>query len=31
VEALKAGRFYIQLHSERAPDGNLWGWLLAPS
>jgi hypothetical protein len=20
--------FYIQLHSEKAPDGNLWGWLL---
>jgi hypothetical protein len=30
VEAVKAGRFYIQLHSEKAPDGNLWGWLLAP-
>jgi hypothetical protein len=29
VEAVKAGRFYIQLHSEKAPDGNLWGWLLA--
>ena len=22
------GRLYIQLHSEKAPDGNLWGWLL---
>jgi len=20
----------VQLHSEKAPDGNLWGWLLAP-
>jgi hypothetical protein len=20
--------FYIQLHSEKAPDGNLWGWLM---
>jgi hypothetical protein len=20
--------FYVQLHSEKAPDGNLWGWLL---
>ena len=29
VAALKAGRLYIQLHSEAAPDGNLWGWLLA--
>ena len=28
VEAVKAGRFYIQVHSESAPDGNLWGWLL---
>jgi len=30
VEAVKSGRFYIQIHSESAPDGNLWGWLLAP-
>jgi hypothetical protein len=29
VEDLSAGRLYIQLHSEKAPDGNLWGWLLA--
>ena len=28
VEAVKAGRFYIQVHSESAPEGNLWGWLL---
>ncbi|MGQ0732600.1 MAG: CHRD domain-containing protein [Acidobacteriota bacterium] len=28
VEDLTAGRFYIQLHSEKAPDGNLRGWLL---
>ena len=28
VEAVKRGRFYIQVHSEKAPDGNLWGWLL---
>ncbi|HTS48448.1 MAG TPA: CHRD domain-containing protein [Bryobacteraceae bacterium] len=27
VEALKKGRFYIQIQSEKAPDGNLWGWL----
>lgn len=25
---LAAGRLYIQLHSEKAPEGNLWGWLL---
>jgi hypothetical protein len=28
VTDLEKGRFYIQLHSEKAPDGNLWGWLL---
>jgi hypothetical protein len=27
VAALRAGRLYIQVHSESAPDGNLWGWL----
>lgn len=26
---LAAGRLYVMLHSEKAPDGNLWGWLLA--
>jgi hypothetical protein len=26
---LAAGRLYIQLHSQKAPDGNLWGWLAA--
>lgn len=29
VTDLENGRFYVQLHSEKAPDGNLWGWLLA--
>ena len=29
VQELAAGRYYVQLHSEKAPDGNLWGWLLA--
>lgn len=27
VAALRGGRLYIQIHSEAAPDGNLWGWL----
>jgi hypothetical protein len=25
---LEKGRLYVQLASEKAPDGNLWGWLL---
>lgn len=28
IEDLRLGRFYIQVDSESAPDGNLWGWLL---
>jgi CHRD domain-containing protein len=28
VTDLEKGRFYVQLHSDKAPDGNLWGWLL---
>jgi hypothetical protein len=28
VEALRKGRLYVQIQSEKAPDGNLWGWLL---
>ena len=28
IADLEKGRLYIQLHSEKAPDGNLWGWLL---
>jgi hypothetical protein len=28
VEDLEQGRFYVQIHSEKLPDGNLWGWLL---
>jgi hypothetical protein len=27
VADLEKGRLYIQLHSEKAPEGNLWGWL----
>lgn len=28
IESLKEGKLYIQIDSEKAPDGNLWGWLL---
>ena len=28
VDDLNNGRLYVQLHSEKAPEGNLWGWLL---
>jgi hypothetical protein len=28
VDALKAGKFYIQINSEGAPNGHLLGWLL---
>lgn len=28
VTDLEKGRLYVQLASEKAPDGNLWGWLL---
>src|SRR5688572_637804 len=28
VEALRQGHVYLQIHSETAPDGNLWGWLI---
>jgi hypothetical protein len=28
VRALKAGQIYIQIASEKAPDGNLWGWFV---
>ncbi len=28
IEALRAGKVYIQIHSTAAPAGNLWGWLL---
>jgi hypothetical protein len=27
-EILRKGRFYVQIDSEKAPEGNLWGWLL---
>jgi hypothetical protein len=28
VNDLRLGRFYVQIDSEKAPDGNLWGWIL---
>jgi hypothetical protein len=28
IADLHNGRLYVQIQSERAPDGNLWGWLL---
>ena len=28
IADLQGGRLYVQHHSEGAPDGNLWGWLL---
>ena len=28
VADLENGRLYIQVHSEKAPDGNLRGWLM---
>jgi CHRD domain len=28
VADLEKGRLYVQLQSEKAPEGNLWGWLL---
>jgi hypothetical protein len=27
-QALEKGALYVQIHSEKAPEGNLWGWLL---
>jgi len=30
VAELRAGHFYVQVNSEKAPDGNLTGWLLPP-
>lgn len=27
-EALEKSSLYIQIHSQKAPEGNLWGWLI---
>lgn len=29
IADLEKRRLYLQIHSEKAPDGNLWGWLVA--
>jgi hypothetical protein len=28
IETLQKGGFYVQIFSQKAPDGVLWGWLL---
>jgi hypothetical protein len=28
VQEVSASRYYVQLYSEKAADGNLWGWLM---
>ena len=28
IDDLRLRRLYIKIHSEKAPDGNLWGWLV---
>jgi hypothetical protein len=30
VQELAQSRYYVQIHSEKAPQGNLWGWLQEP-
>jgi hypothetical protein len=28
LAALKSGKLYLQINSQKAPEGNLWGWFL---
>lgn len=28
VDSLERGWFYVQIDADKAPDGNLWGWLV---
>ena len=28
IADLRGGRLYVQIQSQGAPDGNLWGWIL---
>ena len=29
IDTLRRSWYYIQIHAQDAPEGNLWGWLLA--
>jgi len=31
IDTLRRGWYYIQIHAQDAPEGNLWGWLLPVS
>jgi CHRD domain-containing protein len=28
IDDLRKGKLYVQIHSQKAPEGNLWGWIL---
>ena len=28
IDNLHKGKWYVQIHSEKAPAGNLWGWIV---
>jgi len=28
LKGLRDGKFYVEIASEKAPEGNLWGWIL---
>lgn len=28
IDTLRRGWYYVQIHAEQSPEGNLWGWLL---
>ena len=28
IDTLRKGWYYVQIHAQDAPEGNLWGWLL---
>jgi hypothetical protein len=29
LQEIGQNRYYVQVHSEKAPEGNLWGWLFS--